>query len=80
MANAPVGTMRVGCRLNARLRNVRDVIDSGTSAPQLYASQPRSRPPARVRPYWMPHPKLLAFILALWALAGAVQAAVWLRY
>jgi hypothetical protein len=26
-----------------------------------------------LRPYWLPHPGLLAFVLALWVMASALQ-------
>lgn len=35
---------------------------------------------ARDRRAWMPHPGLMAFILALWLLAIAAQAPVWLKH
>ncbi len=35
--------------------------------------------PAYRRPAWMPNPKLLAFIAALWLLAGGIEAVTLLK-
>jgi hypothetical protein len=47
---------------------------------QADVSEPRRVAPARARPDWLPHPRLLVFSVALWTLAGAVQAMTWLRH
>ncbi|MEI9995783.1 MAG: hypothetical protein WDM91_14400 [Rhizomicrobium sp.] len=38
-----------------------------------YENRRPYRTDARVRPSWLPHPAVVAFIMALWATAGILQ-------